>query len=116
MHVRCGYGGRCKEYHGQKNTNECVRLEIGIEEDGTIQQTAIRRKLGFFGQYGKRTMAKNATSDPLVLNFTKDSLYNWQPLFHVIFRARFIVSLRPSFLPGPGPLLSSYLEGAQFYR
>src|SRR6218665_3322979 len=33
-------------------------------------------------------------------------------LFHVIFRARFIVSLRPSFLPGPGlgALLSSYLE------
>src|SRR6218665_1548177 len=41
-------------------------------------------------------------------------------LFHVIFRARFIVSLRPSFLPGPGlgALLSSYLEGAlyKFYR
>jgi len=34
-------------------------------------------------------------------------------LFHVIYRARFIVSLRPSFLPGPGlgALLSSYLEG-----
>jgi len=34
--------------------------------------------------------------------------------------ARFIVSLRPSFLPGPGlgALLSSYLEGAlyKFYR
>src|SRR6218665_652022 len=41
-------------------------------------------------------------------------------LFHVIFRARFIVSLRPSFLPGPvlGALLSSYLEGAlyKFHR
>src|SRR6218665_1197427 len=34
-------------------------------------------------------------------------------LFHVIFRARFIVSLRPSFLPRPGlgVLLSSYLKG-----
>jgi len=31
-------------------------------------------------------------------------------------RARFIVSLRPSFLPGPelGALLSSYLEGALY--
>ena len=41
-------------------------------------------------------------------------------LFRVIFRARFIVSLRPSFLPGPGlgALLSSYLEGAlyKFHR
>ena len=41
-------------------------------------------------------------------------------LFHVIFRARFIVSLRPSFLHGPGlgALLSSYLEGVlyKFYR
>src|SRR6218665_1950375 len=41
-------------------------------------------------------------------------------LFHVIFRARFIVSLRPFFLPGPGlgALLSSYLEGAlyKFHR
>src|SRR6218665_477301 len=37
-------------------------------------------------------------------------------LFHVIFRARFIVSLRPSFLPGPGlgALLSSYLEVALY--
>ena len=48
-HVRCGYGGRCKEYHGtEKKTNESVRMEIGIEEE-TLQQTALRRKLGFFG-------------------------------------------------------------------
>ena len=33
----------------EKKTNESVRLEIGIEEDETLQQTAIRRKLGFFG-------------------------------------------------------------------
>ena len=26
-----------------------VRMEIGIEEDETQQQTALRRKLGFFG-------------------------------------------------------------------
>src|SRR6218665_305578 len=41
-------------------------------------------------------------------------------LFHMIFRARFIVSLRPSFFPPPGlkALLSSYLEGAlyKFHR
>ena len=41
-------------------------------------------------------------------------------LFHVIFRTRFIVSLRLSFLPGPGlgVLLSSYHEGAlyKFHR
>ena len=41
-------------------------------------------------------------------------------LFHVIFRARFIVSLRSSFLPGPGfgALLNSYLERAlyKFHR
>ena len=30
-------------------TNESVRMEIGIEEDETLQQTALRRKLGFFG-------------------------------------------------------------------
>ena len=37
-------------------------------------------------------------------------------LFHMIFPARFIVSLRPSFLPGPGlgALLSSYLGGALY--
>jgi len=33
----------------EKKTNETVRMEIGIEEDETLQQTAIRRKLGFFG-------------------------------------------------------------------
>src|SRR6218665_2392131 len=33
----------------EKKTNESVCLEIGIEEDETLQQTAIRRKLGFFG-------------------------------------------------------------------
>src|SRR6218665_1160616 len=51
MHVRCGYGGRCKERISwtEKKTNESVRLEIGIEEDETLQQTALRRKLGFFG-------------------------------------------------------------------
>ena len=41
-------------------------------------------------------------------------------LFHVVFRARFIVSLKHSFLPGPGlgALLSSYHEGAlyKFHR
>jgi len=41
-------------------------------------------------------------------------------LFHMIFRARFIVSLKPSFLARPelGALLSIYLEGAlyKFYR
>src|SRR6218665_1273420 len=33
----------------EKKTNESVCLEIGIEEDEKLQQTAIRRKLGFFG-------------------------------------------------------------------
>src|SRR6218665_2968328 len=33
----------------EKKTNESVRLEIGIEEEETLQQTALRRKLGFFG-------------------------------------------------------------------
>jgi len=41
-------------------------------------------------------------------------------LFHMIFRAHFIVSLTPSFLPRPGlgALLSSYLEGVlyKFHR
>src|SRR6218665_3085395 len=32
-----------------KKTNENVCMEIGIEEDETLQQTALRRKLGFFG-------------------------------------------------------------------
>src|SRR6218665_2144643 len=32
-----------------KKTNESVCMEIGIEEDETLQQTALRRKLGFFG-------------------------------------------------------------------
>jgi len=33
----------------EKKTNESVRMEIGIEEDETLQQTVLRRKLGFFG-------------------------------------------------------------------
>ena len=33
----------------EKKTNESVRMEIGIEEDEMLQQTALRRKLGFFG-------------------------------------------------------------------
>src|SRR6218665_3037974 len=33
----------------EKKTNESVRIEIGIEEDETLQQIALRRKLGFFG-------------------------------------------------------------------
>jgi len=33
----------------EKKTNESIHMEIGIEEDETLQQTAIRRKLGFFG-------------------------------------------------------------------
>ena len=33
----------------EKKTNESVRMEIGIEEDETLQQTALRRKLIFFG-------------------------------------------------------------------
>src|SRR6218665_3354108 len=33
----------------EKKNNESVRMEIGIEEEETLQQTALRRKLGFFG-------------------------------------------------------------------
>jgi len=33
----------------KKKNNESVQLEIGIEEHETLPQTAIRRKLGFFG-------------------------------------------------------------------
>src|SRR6218665_1885937 len=33
----------------EKKTNESVRLEIGIEEDETLQQKAIRRRIRFFG-------------------------------------------------------------------
>ena len=33
----------------EKKTNESVRMEIGIEEDETLQQTVLRRKLRFFG-------------------------------------------------------------------
>src|SRR6218665_615051 len=33
----------------EKKTNESVHMEIGIEEVETLQQTAPRRKLGFFG-------------------------------------------------------------------
>src|SRR6218665_348591 len=32
-----------------KKTNESVHMEIGTEEDETLQQTALGRKLGFFG-------------------------------------------------------------------
>src|SRR6218665_3352204 len=32
----------------EKKTNESVRMEIGMEDE-TLQQTALRRKLGFFG-------------------------------------------------------------------
>src|ERR1700733_13968930 len=33
----------------EKKTNEEVRLKIGVENDETLQQMAIRRKLGLFG-------------------------------------------------------------------
>src|SRR6218665_1545775 len=33
----------------EKKTNESVRMEIGIGKEETLQQTALRRKLGFFG-------------------------------------------------------------------
>jgi len=33
----------------KKKTNESVRMEIGIEEEETLQQTVLSRKLGFFG-------------------------------------------------------------------
>jgi len=33
----------------EKQTNESVRMEIGIEGVETLQQTAITWKLGFFG-------------------------------------------------------------------
>jgi len=33
----------------EKKTNESVGLRIGIEEDETLQQTAIRRQRGLFG-------------------------------------------------------------------
>ena len=33
----------------EKKINESVRMEIGIEEEETLQQTALRRNLGFFG-------------------------------------------------------------------
>jgi len=33
----------------EKETNESVCMDIEIEEDATLQQTAIRRKLGFSG-------------------------------------------------------------------
>src|SRR6218665_3005237 len=51
MHVRCGYGGRCQEYHGRRKRPMKVYacMEIGIDEYETLQQTALRRKLGFFG-------------------------------------------------------------------
>src|SRR6218665_2328830 len=47
-HVRCGYGGRCKGYHGWRK--RLMKVYIWrFEEDKMLQQTAIRRKLGFFG-------------------------------------------------------------------
>jgi len=51
IHVRCGYGGRCKRISWtEKKTNyENVCIGIGIEEDKALEQTAIRRKQGFFG-------------------------------------------------------------------
>src|SRR6218665_2389810 len=33
----------------EKKINESVRMEIGIEEEEMLQRTALRRKLGFFG-------------------------------------------------------------------
>src|SRR6218665_2326119 len=33
----------------EKKTNESVHMEIGTEEEETLQQTVLRRKLGFFG-------------------------------------------------------------------
>ena len=33
----------------EKKTNESVRREIGTEEEETLQQAALRWKLGFFG-------------------------------------------------------------------
>ena len=50
--MRCGYGGRCKEFHRWRKRlmkMYIVRMEIGTEEDDMLQQTAIRRKLRFFG-------------------------------------------------------------------
>src|SRR6218665_1182179 len=53
----------------EKKTNESVRMEIGIEEDETLQQTALRRKLGFFGHVmrsdglEKRTMLEGGEKD-----------------------------------------------------
>jgi len=32
----------------EEKTNESVRVKVGIDEDEMLQQTAIRRKLGFF--------------------------------------------------------------------
>src|SRR6218665_2572848 len=42
-----------------KKTNESVRMEIGIEEDEMLQQTALRRKLGFFGHVMRSDGKKN---------------------------------------------------------
>src|SRR6218665_3492309 len=40
----------CKEYNGRRRRLSVgLRMEIGIEEDETLQQTALGRKLGFFG-------------------------------------------------------------------
>src|SRR6218665_3128656 len=59
MHARCGYGERCKEYHGRRKRPMKVyawSMEIGIKEDETLQQTALRRKLGYFGHVTKEKM------------------------------------------------------------
>src|SRR6218665_1562035 len=45
----------------EKKTNESVRREIGIEEDETLQQTALRRKLGFFGHVMRSDGLKKRT-------------------------------------------------------
>src|SRR6218665_2767763 len=45
-HVRCGYGGRCKEYQGRRGR---LMKVYAWRLDEMLQQTAIRRKLGFFG-------------------------------------------------------------------
>ena len=46
----------------EKKTNESVRMEIGIEEDETLQQTALR-KLGFFGHVMRSDGLEKDTDD-----------------------------------------------------
>jgi len=50
----------------EEKTNESVRMEIGIEEDETLQQTVIRRKLGFFGQ----VMQSDGLEKGMMIHFT----------------------------------------------